>query len=77
MPKKEGSGPAQVADQRPVAFLPQQPWIFNSTVRQNVLFGEAFSEARRPFGARFRADLEPKVRLLGGGSQFERRLEGG
>ena len=44
MPKAPASGPARVADQRPVAFLPQQPWIFNSTVRQNVLFGETYSE---------------------------------
>eukprot|EP00434_Breviolum_minutum_P026643 symbB.v1.2.023547.t1/scaffold2160.1/size87486/2 len=45
MPRKETSGPAQVSRQKPVSFTPQQPWIFNATVRQNILFGEPFSEA--------------------------------
>ncbi|CAK8987886.1 ABC transporter C family member 2 (ABC transporter ABCC.2) (AtABCC2) (ATP-energized glutathione S-conjugate pump 2) (Glutathione S-conjugate-transporting ATPase 2) (Multidrug resistance-associated protein 2) [Durusdinium trenchii] len=42
---KEDSGAAEVSHQKPLSFLPQQPWIFNATVRQNILFGEPYSEA--------------------------------
>lgn len=45
MPQKEDSGPALVSQQKPLSFLPQQPWIFNATVRQNILFGEPYAEA--------------------------------
>ena len=31
---------------RPVAYVPQQPWILNGTVRANVLFGNEFDEVR-------------------------------
>jgi len=34
----------QVSQQKPLSFLPQQPWIFNATVRQNILFGEPYAE---------------------------------
>lgn len=34
-----------MSHQKPLSFLPQQPWIFNATVRQNILFGEPYSEA--------------------------------
>ncbi|XP_073525888.1 uncharacterized protein [Phyllobates terribilis] len=30
----------------PVAYVPQVSWIFNATVRENILFGSIFEEAR-------------------------------
>lgn len=29
-----------------IAYVPQQAWIYNATVRENILFGEPFDEAR-------------------------------
>ena len=29
-----------------VAYVPQQPWVFNATVRDNILFGEEYDEAK-------------------------------
>ena len=29
-----------------VAYVPQQAWIFNATVRENILFGQPFDQAR-------------------------------
>jgi hypothetical protein len=31
---------------RSVAYVPQQPWILNGTVRDNILFGSKFDEDR-------------------------------
>ena len=31
---------------RPVAYAPQQPWISNSTIRSNILFGSEYDELR-------------------------------
>ena len=45
MPLKEASGDAQVSHKKPLSFMPQQPWIFNATLRHNILFGEHYSEA--------------------------------
>lgn len=30
----------------PIAFVPQKPWIFNGTVRQNILFGTTYNAGR-------------------------------
>ena len=29
-----------------LAYVPQQPWVFSSTLRRNVLFGEEFDSQR-------------------------------
>jgi ABC-type multidrug transport system fused ATPase/permease subunit len=29
-----------------IAYVPQQPWIFNASVRENILLGTDFDEAR-------------------------------
>jgi ABC-type multidrug transport system fused ATPase/permease subunit len=36
---------ASVTD-RPVAYVPQQPWILNDTIRSNILFENKFDENR-------------------------------
>lgn len=35
---------APVRREKPIAFTPQQAWIFNATVRQNIIFGETYDE---------------------------------
>lgn len=54
-----------------VAYVPQQAWIFNATVRENITFGLPFDEER--YGAAvdaasLRADIE---RQFDGGDQTE------
>jgi ABC-type multidrug transport system fused ATPase/permease subunit len=29
-----------------VFYLPQEPWIFTATIRQNILFGKEFAEKK-------------------------------
>lgn len=53
---------------RPLAFAPQQPWIFNGTVRQNILFGEAYEEERYAECLRS-CDLEKDLAMLKSGDQ--------
>ncbi|KAL0964216.1 hypothetical protein UPYG_G00320960 [Umbra pygmaea] len=53
-----------------VAFVPQQAWIQNATLRDNILFGSPLEETR------FQATLEacammPDLELLAGGDQTE------
>ncbi|KAJ8418122.1 hypothetical protein AAFF_G00138310 [Aldrovandia affinis] len=53
-----------------VAYVPQQAWIQNATLRDNILFGSALDEAR------FQAVLDacalgPDLELLPGGDQTE------
>lgn len=38
--------PEPMHRQKPIAFAPQQPWIFNATVRQNILFGQPYLEQK-------------------------------
>ena len=30
-----------------IAYVPQQPWIFSATVRDNILLGSLYDEARQ------------------------------
>ena len=49
-----------------VAYCAQQPWIFNDTVRENVLFGRAYEE--KLFDrAVHSSSLEDDIRILPGG----------
>ncbi|CAJ1455870.1 unnamed protein product, partial [Effrenium voratum] len=68
MPQKEGSGLVKVSRHKPLAFLPQQPWIFNATVRQNILFGEPYSEAHYLECLRC-CSLDKDLQLLKAGDQ--------
>lgn len=58
-----GEGFAMVMRNKPLAFAPQQPWVFNGTIRQNILFGEAFAEKRYLECVRA-CDLEKDFSLL-------------
>ncbi|CAE7230000.1 ABCC2, partial [Symbiodinium natans] len=68
MPKKEGSGKVEVSRTKPIAFVPQQPWVFNATIRQNILFGEPYSEIHYKDCLRS-CDLEEDLKNLQAGDQ--------
>nr|QCO69321.1 ABCC1 [Prorocentrum lima] len=70
MPQTSGNlrGHAYVSRIQPMGFVPQQPWIFNGTVRQNVLFGEPYDEQRYLECVRSCA-LEQDFALLQAGDQ--------
>jgi len=51
---------------RPVGFVPQQPWIFNGTVRENILFGEPFDSSKYTESIRC-CDLDKDLALLHAG----------
>lgn len=54
-----------------VAYVPQQAWIFNATVRENITFGLPFDEARYEAAvdaSSLRADIEKQ---FDGGDQTE------
>ncbi|KAG9341055.1 hypothetical protein JZ751_019809 [Albula glossodonta] len=53
-----------------VAYVPQQAWIQNATLRDNILFGSALEEARYQEVLKACA-LEPDLELLPGGDQTE------
>ncbi|GIY19081.1 multidrug resistance-associated protein 5 [Caerostris extrusa] len=36
----------QIAVRGSIAYVPQQPWILNSTLRENILFGQLFSSKK-------------------------------
>ncbi|RWR88755.1 ABC transporter C family member 2 [Cinnamomum micranthum f. kanehirae] len=53
-----------------VAYVPQVSWIFNATVRGNILFGSAFQSARYEKAIKVTA-LEHDLELLPGGDLTE------
>lgn len=53
-----------------MGYVPQQAWIFNGSVRSNVLFGLPFDEKRYNDVVRACA-LAPDLALLPGGDQAE------
>ncbi|RNF09667.1 multidrug resistance protein A [Trypanosoma rangeli] len=55
---------------RSIAYVPQQPWIMNATLRENVLFFAAEDPGRLREAVRV-CQLEPDLRLLAGGMQTE------
>ncbi|OLQ04012.1 ABC transporter C family member 2 [Symbiodinium microadriaticum] len=68
MLKKDGSGKVEVSRAKPIAFVPQQPWVFNATIRQNILFGEPYSENLYRECLRS-SDLEQDLKNLQAGDQ--------
>ena len=53
-----------------VAYVPQEAWIQNLTVRDNILFGEKFSEKKYKKVIEACA-LLPDLAILSGGDQTE------
>lgn len=53
-----------------VAYVPQQAWILNSTLRDNVLFGKAMDSFRYRETMHVCA-LEPDLEVLPGGDLTE------
>ena len=49
-----------------VAYVPQAAFIYNATVRENILFGLPYEEAALPARASRRASLGPDLLLLTG-----------
>ncbi|XP_061604278.1 multidrug resistance-associated protein 1 isoform X2 [Phyllopteryx taeniolatus] len=66
MDKLEGS----VAVKGSVAYVPQQPWIQNSTLKENIIFGQDMSEVwyQRVVAA---CALEPDIEILPAGDATE------
>ncbi|XP_025100028.1 multidrug resistance-associated protein 1-like [Pomacea canaliculata] len=53
-----------------VAYVPQQAWIQNTTIRSNILFGKLFNEQRYQQVLRACA-LEPDLKILSAGDMTE------
>lgn len=51
-----------------VAYASQSPWIFNNTVKNNILFGEPFEEERYQKALHF-SRLETDMRLFANGEE--------
>lgn len=70
MPLAGGAAPSAAAMrwEKSIAFAPATPWVFNATVRQNILFGEPYVEKRYADCVRC-CDLEKDFALLKSGDQ--------
>ncbi|XP_053691966.1 ATP-binding cassette sub-family C member Sur [Sabethes cyaneus] len=53
-----------------IAYVPQQPWLLNATVRDNILFGEPFRPKRFNRILKFCA-LKPDIELMPDGDMSE------
>ncbi|KAG0084918.1 hypothetical protein BGZ92_009462 [Podila epicladia] len=53
-----------------IAYVPQQAWIFNATLRDNVLFGRAYDQERYRLVISA-CGLEPDLAILPGGDMTE------
>ncbi|XP_015928465.1 ATP-binding cassette sub-family C member 12 [Parasteatoda tepidariorum] len=60
----------QIAVRGSIAYVPQQPWILNATLRENVLFGELFS-SKRYYEAVYACGLPEDIAALPAGDQTE------
>ncbi|KAG8877682.1 hypothetical protein FRB98_006588 [Tulasnella sp. 332] len=54
----------------PVSYLPQVPWILNTTLRENILFGEEFDQTRYN-GVLSACQLLPDIAILPFGDMTE------
>lgn len=70
MPCVEGKGPHLIKDMANVAYGAQSAWIETGTVKENILFGSKFDQAR--YDAVLEATcLKPDIALFDGGDQVE------
>lgn len=53
-----------------VAYVPQQAWICNATLKDNILFGNEYDEAKYRH-VLFACGLEPDITMLPGGDMTE------
>jgi ABC-type multidrug transport system fused ATPase/permease subunit len=53
-----------------VAYVPQQAWICNATLKDNILFGNGYDEAKYRH-VLFACGLEPDIAMLPGGDMTE------
>ncbi|KAF8928328.1 hypothetical protein BGZ58_009738 [Dissophora ornata] len=53
-----------------LAYVPQQAWIINATVRDNILFGKPFDQEKYD-RIIFASGLQPDMEMLGAGDQTE------
>ena len=59
-----------------MSYVPQQSWIFNATVKDNILFGAPFDQARYDKALRVSC-LDSDIQLFSNGDQTEIGEKGG
>lgn len=64
------SGKVNISDDMKLAFVPQQAWIQNATVRDNIVFGSVYSEKKYQQVIEGCA-LKPDFAMLTAGDQTE------
>ncbi|KAL1122347.1 hypothetical protein AAG570_003752 [Ranatra chinensis] len=52
------------------AYVSQEPWLLNATLKDNILFGEQFV-AKRYFNAIYCCNLNDDINMLPGGDDTE------
>ncbi|GFY57332.1 multidrug resistance-associated protein 5 [Trichonephila inaurata madagascariensis] len=60
----------QIAVRGSIAYVPQQPWILNASLRENILFGQLFS-SKRYYEAVYACGLPEDIAALPAGDQTE------
>ena len=60
----------KIFDQGAVAYVPQQAWIQNATLRDNILFGKRFHQTKYNTIVEACA-MEPDLKILPGGDRIE------
>ncbi|XP_021928372.1 multidrug resistance-associated protein 5-like isoform X2 [Zootermopsis nevadensis] len=60
----------QVTRDGSCAYVSQEPWILNATLRDNILFGENF-DSKRYYEAIYSCSLTQDINMLPGGDQTE------
>nr|CAD7428538.1 unnamed protein product [Timema monikensis] len=60
----------QVTRDGTCAYVSQEPWVLNATLRDNILFGENF-DAKRYYDTLYCCSLTEDINLLPGGDQTE------
>nr|CAD7589367.1 unnamed protein product [Timema genevievae] len=60
----------QVTRDGTCAYVSQEPWILNATLRENILFGENF-DAKRYYDTLYCCSLTEDINMLPGGDQTE------
>ena len=70
MDRDDSDNNGRVSLKGTVAYVPQQPWILNKTVRENVLMGMPFEESKYATALRVSC-LVDDMKILPGGDQTE------